>query len=89
MDHSRKRLSHVRRRAEFLQVIKPASDLVAHGVRDVIARDLAFIVDQSFAPDLGVNFILRVKMVANIVFQFGNMVQLLLPMDSHPRGCLP
>ena len=53
MDDCAKRLVHVGRSPKLLQVLKSASDRLAHGVGDVVARNLVFFVDEVFAPNLG------------------------------------
>jgi hypothetical protein len=57
VDHSRECLTHVGWCPKLGDVIQPSSDLVAHGMRDIVARNNTLIINQSFSPDLGIHLI--------------------------------
>lgn len=88
MNQSGEGLSHVRWSTEFGDVIETAFDLVAHCTSDVITRYLTFIINQSFAPYLGINFILGTNVLTDVVLSFGDTVEFLLSVDVHPRDSL-
>lgn len=76
-------LVHIFRRSKLGHVFKTASNLITHGARNIIAWDLVLIVDQRLGPDLRIDFILSVQMVADIILLLCNLVKPLLSMNIH------
>lgn len=74
---------HVLRRPELGHVFEPATDLIAHGACNIVARYLVLIVNKRLSPNLSINFILSIEVVADVVFLLGNLVELLLSVDVH------
>ena len=89
MHYCRKSLGHVRWSSELFKVVESALDLVAHGVRDIIARYLPLVIDEILTPYLGINLITSPDLIANLLLQTGYTMHLLLPMNIHPRYRLP
>ena len=89
MDNCRKSLGHVRWSSKLFKVVESALDLVAHGVRDIIARYLPLVIDEILTPYLGINLITSPDLVANLLFQTGHTMHLLLPMNIHTSNRLP
>ena len=83
MDDRGEGLVHVLGSTKLLQVFEPATNLVAHGASDVVARYLVLLVDERLRPNLCVDFVLRVEVIANVILHFLNLVELLLPVDVH------
>lgn len=80
---------HVFGRSKLGHVLEATTNLVTHGARNIVARDLVLVVDQCLGPDLGVDLVLGVQVVADVVLLLRNLVKLLLPMDVHSRDGLP
>ena len=89
MNHSRERLVHVLGRTELRHVIESTTNLITHSTSDVVARNLVLVVYQGLSPYFGINFILCVEMITDVVFLLCNLVKLLLPMYVHSGDGLP
>ena len=79
---------HVFRRSKLAEVVQSTLNLVAHGASDVVAWNLVLIVNQRLAPNLGVNFVLCIQVIANVILLLRNFIQLLLSVDVHSRDGL-
>jgi hypothetical protein len=66
-----------------LQIFESATNLVAHGASDIVAGNLILLIDECFGPDFGVNFVLGVEVVANVILHLLNLVKLFLSVDVH------
>ena len=88
MNNSRERLVHVLGWSKLGHVVKSTTNLITHGARDVVAGDLVLVVDQRLGPDLGIDFILSVQVVTDIILLLCNLVKSLLPMNIHSRDGL-
>lgn len=55
---------------------------------DVVTWNLPFIVDECLAPDLGVDLVVGVQMLADVILQLGNRIELLLSVNIHSGGSL-
>lgn len=67
-------LSHVRRRPKLRDILRSTFNLITHGDRYIIAWYQAFIIDESFCPDLSIGLVLRIEVLAHIILQLCNTV---------------
>jgi len=83
MDNSSERLVHIFWWSLLTDVLKPSFNLITHCTGDIIAWNQTFIIDQSFSPNLSINFIICFQMLADIIFSLGNFAEFFLPMNVH------
>ena len=50
---------------------------------------MILVVDKCLCPDLGIDFVLCVQVVANVILLLADLVELLLPVDVHSGDGLP
>ena len=66
---------------EFFYLRESSIDLVAHRGDDIVDGDPALFIDESLTPDLGVNFVARLQVLADGVLILSNSAQLLAAVD--------
>ena len=66
---------------KLFDLSEPAVDLVTHGGNDVKDGNEALLVDKRLSPDLGVDFVARLQVLADGVLALCNPRQLLAPVN--------
>lgn len=52
---------------ELRNLRQPSIHLIAHGRHNIIDGYHTLLIDESFAPDLGVDLVARLKMLADVI----------------------
>ena len=75
---------HVFGRTKLGYLGKSAVDLVAHRGDNVVDWYLILFVDESLGPDLCIDLVASLQVLADVVFLLCDGRQLLAPVDVHP-----
>lgn len=76
-------LVHVFGRSELRHVFESSTNLVTHGACNIVARNLVLVIDERLCPYFGVDLVLSIQVIADIILLLGNLVEFLLSMDIH------
>ena len=76
MNNCSESIVHILWSSKFLNLSESAVDLVAHCRNNVIDGNHALFIDQSFGPDLCINFVSSFKMSADVILFLCNSSQL-------------
>ena len=66
---------------ELCDLCESSIDLIAHRWDHIVNWNHAFLIDKSFSPDLRIDFIASLQMLANVVLLLCNRSQFLTPVD--------
>lgn len=81
LSHTQTRLVKRYNLPEFLDLRESPVDLVAHGADDIEDGDHVFFVDEGFAPDLRVDLVAALEVLADVVFSLGDLGEPLAPQN--------
>lgn len=62
---------------KFLDLCESPVDLITHGADDIVDGDHVFFVDEGLAPNLRVDFVSALEVLADVVFGLGDLGELL------------
>jgi len=85
LNNCRKGLVHVCWWSELGDLSEPAIDLITHGRNNIVNRYPILLIDEGLDPNLGVDLLASLEVLADVILLLGDRAELLRAVDVDAR----